>query len=528
MGAVAKPRVRIGTDGAIRSVAPPTSSGMSVSAKYFNVPGSGGGAALHGWRPALRDARDDVASSYVEAAARAIDTLHNSGWIAGAVEQSVASVVGTGLRLAAMPDRDALGWTEAEAQDWIGKVERRWILYAENPAECDAAGQHSLAEQTETVLKTWYAYGEAVALFPWIDRPISITGTKAQLIQPHRLLQDTNTAARMYQGVTIDPYGLPLSYRFSRDRNLGGFVDIAARDGAGRPQVAHIFHGATGQVRGISPLAPILPVVRQFGQLGDATLTAALVQAIFSATVESDAPTEEILRALQDPEEQGMTADIEDFFGLKAAWYETTKIDLGRSGRIAHLFPGESLKFNRSEHPNDTYEAFAKFLLREIARCLGLTFETLTGDYSGATYSSVRMATAENWPIIMKRRKNICGRFLQHVYEAWLEEEIEAGRLPFPGGVMGFRANRAAACSAEWKGPARPQADDLKAAKAHETYKRLGVVTDEMICNDLGVDWEDVYEQRAREKARREELELPDGDTLEPDPVSDKLVTEDA
>ena len=55
-----------------------------------------------------------------------------------------------------------------------------------------------------------------------------------------------------------------------------------------------------------------------------------------------------------------------------------------------------------------------------------------------------------------------------------------------------------------------------------------GVVTDEMICADLGVDWEDVYEQRAREAARRQKLGLPEGDTLAPDPVGDKLVTEDA
>jgi lambda family phage portal protein len=293
--------------------------------------------------------------------------------------------------------------------------------------------------------------------------------------------------------------------------------------------VVHLFEGAPGQVRGITPLAPVLRIVRQFDQLADATLTAALVQAIFAATIESEAPTEEVLRSLQDPEEQGVSADLGAYFGAKASWYRNTKIDLGTVGRIAHLFPGENLKFNRSEHPNDTYEAFAKFLLREIARCLGLTFETLTGDYSGATYSSVRMATAENWPIVMSRRTNICGRFLQHVYEAWLDEEIEAGRLPFPGGYMAFMGQRAAVCSAEWRGPAKPQADDLKSAKAHEVYKRLGVVTDEMICADLGVDWEDVYEQRAREQVKRDKLGLPEGDTLAPpDPVAGELVKDGA
>lgn len=333
----------------------------------------------------------------------------------------------------------------------------------------------------------------------------------------------------MYQGIRTDDFGFPLSYRFTRDSVFREQIDIAARDGAGRPQVVHVFEGSPGQVRGITPLAPVLRVLRQYDQLADATLTAALIQAVFAATIESEAPTEALLNALQDQNEQDASAgsQAETLFGFKQAWYQQTKIDLGSGGRIAHLFPGEKLTMNRSEHPNDTYEAFSKFLLREIATCLGMTVETLTGDYTGATYSSVRMATAEKWPLVLARRKNICGRFLQHVYEAWLEEEIEAGNIPFPNGLMGFIANRSAACSADWRGPARPQADDLKAAKAHEVYKRMGVMSDEMICNDLGFDWEDVYEQRSREAKKRATLYLPEGDTMTPDPVGDKLITED-
>jgi hypothetical protein len=37
------------------------------------------------WRPVLREASNDVAMAYTTAAARAIDSVQNSGWIAGAV-----------------------------------------------------------------------------------------------------------------------------------------------------------------------------------------------------------------------------------------------------------------------------------------------------------------------------------------------------------------------------------------------------------------------------------------------------------
>lgn len=323
-------------------------------------------------------------------------------------------------------------------------------------------------------------------------------------------------------------------YRFNvKDRFLGEReIERPARDSLGRPMVIHVFDGAPQQVRGITPMAPALKVVRQYDQLADATLTAALIQAIFAATVESEAPTQDVLAALQDEGEQATTqgvgpATIEGLIAARAGWYDGTQIDLGVHGKLAHMFPGEKLKFNRSEHPNSTYEAFAKFLLREVARCLGVTYETLTGDYTNATYSSVRMATSEAWKVILYRREMIAGRFLQQVYSAWLEEEIDAGRIPFPGGIEAFILKRALATRAAWRGPAKPTADELKSAKANEINLRMKVTTRAEICAENGQDWEDVDEQEAAEIANRERLGLPpvvlDGQQVQqPDPEEER------
>ena len=526
-GAVTKPRIRISTAGEVRGTVIDgqlVQPGGGVSAAYMR-----GGASpfFFNWSPALRDQRDEVRLGYVAAAARAIDAMHNSGWISGAVDQAVSNTIGTGLRLAARPDREALGWTSDDADAWAETVERRWSTWSEAPLECDAAGKMTIAQMTDSALRAYYSHGEALALTPFIRRPESLTGTKAQLLPPHRLVQDSNLGGRMFQGVTIDTFGLPQAYRMKVSADGFNTIDIRARDGAGRPQVIHLFEGREGQMRGITPLAPALRVVRQFDQLADATLQAALIQALFAATIEGDAPTSEMLQALQSEDEQGTSEDgLDMLMGAQAAWYQNSRIDLGAAGRVVHMFPGQKLTFNRSETPNGTYEAFAKFLLREVARCLGMTFETLTGDYSSATYSSVRMATSEMWPITLRRRQNIAGRFCQIVYEAWLEEQIEQGLIKFPGGFFGFLANRPSAVAANWRGPAKPQADDLKTAKAHEAYKRMGIFSDERIADDLGFDIGDEYERRAREKKLREKHGLPDGDAMDiQDPVVDALLT---
>ena len=518
-----KPRYRVGSDGSNpRAVVGDNSAGLERPATSSEFMRGGSSPFYYAWNPALRDQRDDVRAGYLAAASRAIDSMHNSGWLAGAVEQAIYSTIGTGLRLAARPDNEALGWTGPDGNAWARLVERKWEAWSSDPNECDAGGKATIGLMTAAVMRSFFSHGEAIALMPMKRNPGSRTQTKVKLLPPHKLTQFTD-GFRTYQGVTMDKWGLPLSYRL-RLKMEGGFDaslsemdrDVRACDGAGRRQVLHIFKGDADQVRGITPLAPALRVLRQYDQLSDATLQSALLRAIFAATINSNAPTNDVLQALQDEDEQrqgvGPEGSFDGYLNAKAGWYENTKIDLGRAGKIAHLFPGETLTFHNSQAPDSSYEAFAKFLLREVARCMGMSFETLTGDFSSASYSSVRMSAAELWPVIMDRRVNIAGRFLNQVYEAWLDEQIETGAIPYPGGFYKYIEQKALATRADWRGAAKPQADDYKAMRAHAGYLAMGAMTLEQVCAELGSDWEDVVEQIAREREMRERLGIPEGD----------------
>ena len=146
--------------------------------------------------------------------------------------------------------------------------------------------------------------------------------------------------------------------------------------------------------------------------------------------------------------------------------------------------------------------------MQEVARCLGITYEQLTGDREGATYSSERMGGAEIWLINQHRRQHIAGRFMQIAYESWLEEDIELGETEVPGGIEGFYARRDAFCRADWRGPPKPTADDFKTAKANEIKLKNSIITREMWCADEGADWQDIDDQLKREKDNADELEI--------------------
>jgi lambda family phage portal protein len=481
----------------------------------------GRGVTFANWKPALRETQDDIGEAWDDAAARVADLLHNNGWLSGAVDQAVANTVGTGLRLKALPENETFGMSQAQASQWAKMVERRFELWARNAQECDVQGLRTFGQMQAAAFRSWLVTGEILAELPWRKRPWNRYGTKVRLLPPHRLSRKTDNTVRLINGVYTDLDGMPIGYRAIRKDpfNYELEYDVRARDMAGRPRVIHVFDGLPGTHRGISPMAPALQVARQFDQLADATLMAAIVQTLFAVTITSDEPTEQVLAGLLTPQEQAQMAaegisPMEAYIDMVAGYYEGSTLNVGINGRLAHLFPGQELNFHTSNHPSSDYKEFSMHLLRELARCLGLTYESATGDNVGATYSSLQAATTEIFAITKARRSNIIAPFCQPVYEAWLEEEIENGGIEFPGGVDGFLANRTAACRAEWRGDPRPHADDLKKAKAHEVWKRLGVMSDAMICNDLGVDVDDVYQQLAQERAMREEYQLPEAQVM--------------
>jgi lambda family phage portal protein len=474
---------------------------------------------LFGWRPALREPVDENQMAWISAASKTIDAIHNSGWLSGGVDQAVAQMVGNGLNINLKPKLGILGDQE-KTEAWAREVEAKWNAYTEDPLSCDLGGRQTLGQIAAQGVRQMFATGEMIGTLPYRERPGSSHGLKVNLMPSSRLSQGNGPGGRGTQGVTMDGDGLPVAYTFlvRPPNNIGGVGEatVAARDSEGRPAVFHFFDAGPTAVRGITPLAPVLRVIRQVDQLADATLTAALIQAIFAATIESPAPTADIMKALQNEEEAEATAetgttkpgDFATLMNKRLDWYRNTKFDLGNFGKMVHLFPGEQLDFKRSEHPNSTYEVFMKMLLRECARCLGITYEQFTGDYVGATYSSLRMGTADMWLINLARRARFPARLYQTVFEAWLEEEIAKGLTEFPGGVEAYLAQRREVAVCDWRGPPKPTADDLKTAKAQQIQRAEGWVPTEQLAAEYGNDHRDVIESQARTHALREKNKL--------------------
>ena len=467
-------------------------------------------------RPVLREPSQDVAQAWGMAAARTIDAMHNSGFLAGGVGIAVGGIVGDGLKLNARPSVHLFGGDVAARDAWAQEVEARYDGFADDPLACDFHGVQSLGQTATAAMKHWFAMGEILALVGAKARPGTRYVTKVRLLPAMRMPIVTRFPD-LVDGVYVDRDGAPEAVRLV-DRDRSGFTRerrIRLRDEAGRPIAAHVFDAEPDARRGISVFAPVLKVVRQYDQIANATLTAMLLQTIFAATIKSTLPTAEVLEGLQTEieGENGQKDSLEGFQAFVAermGWIDDHAIDLGQHGRIAHLWPSDELQFHGAEHPSDQFDPFSSGLLREIARAIGLSYESFTGDFRKASFSSSRMGEGIVWPIAKYRRRHIAGRFYRLVYEAWLEESIAIGETAFPGGLAGFLANRSDACRSDWRGPARLTADDKKTAEAQAILLERGVVSLETVCADYGEDVAEVAAARARESRLYKGLGLDD------------------
>lgn len=505
-----KPRIRVKAGSGAISRAPAKRARM----QYLRD----AGGVLGMRRAYTRDGAVNVRVAAARASALAWDIIQNSGWLAGAVDQIITDTIGDELKLSFRPKLDKLGYSAEERQSFINLVEEEWALYAWNPTEYDYAGKATLADHLDGVMRYYLAAGEAVGVLdymPWaMRRRYRLkTGTKVSLVAPHRLKRETNEWLGIEDGIFHDDNGRVQKYRLiGRERGIDFDMDVPAWQGPLR-RVVHVFDRGENpdSPRGISVLAPILKVAAQYDQLADATLTTALLQTAFAATINSPEPSDQAFQAIEAlrDEEPDLAEDLLGVWEQRIDALKDGGFTLSDHGRISHLGPGEKLELHSSNTPGSNYLPFSQNLQREMARRLGVTFESFAMDHSNANYSSVRMATSSIWPIVKRRRERILVPFVQPVFDNWLDEKIGVGAIPFKGGYEAFAANRELVCNAEWQGPAAPVADDYKAAMAAKVRVEMGLSSMEDEAQLMGRDAAATREKIAAEIKDMEAKKIP-------------------
>lgn len=279
-----------------------------------------------------------------------------------------------------------------------------------------------------------------------------------------------NTSS-LTDGILLDDFGNPIAYQLllehpgERILNIGGLQSETIR----AEFMIHLMHATRpGAARGWPEITPALPLYAQLRRYTLAVIRCAEQAALMSWMIKTQqSPT--------DPD--------------SAEAFDTIETERGMGMTLPAGWEMQQLK---AEQPTDTYPAFKREIIAEIARCLSMPYNVAAGDSSSYNYSSGRLDHRTYYKSLRVERSSIEVNCLNRVFGQWY---AEASQIP---GYLPPQFTAAVMPSYEWRWDGDEHVDPTKEADATETRLAIGISSYADECSKLGVDFEAVHAKNAQ------------------------------
>lgn len=470
-------------------------------------------AEFMNWNPTLRSPDAEILGDWETLASRTRDLIRNHGLTSGAVQSHLDAIIGPNLRLSAMPDWRALGQTPDWAADWARTTEAAFRNWASDlDFAPDAARGLDLTGILQTSYRQFLSTGDIFCMGAWRREPGYRYATCVQILESEIVCNpgDAEDSKTIRGGIELDAYSAAIAYHVRQahpndhwaDQGRYAWVRVPRRMATGRTQMIHIFNRERpSQTRGKSGFTAVISKLKSLERFEKATLQAAILNAMYAATIESPLQTNDLAAALGAVQ----TTPTLEYMDERAAWHKASRIRYD-GVQIPHLYPGEKLTLTTPQHPKADFSSFENSVLRHLAAGLNMSYEELSRDYSKSNYSSARAGMLNSYRFFFGQRHKVSAAQASQIYALWLEEAIALGDVVVPDGAPSFAQAKSAWCRCKWLGPGRPHIDPDRESKADERKLRNGITTWEAVCAEDGEDWEDVLTQQARERKLMRQL----------------------
>lgn len=440
---------------------------------------AGGGRRWEGART-VENLNASILASATTAARRAAYYARNNGWAASGISAIVANSVGTGIRPRSKHPSPAV--REALHAAWD-----RWCARADIAGLVDFYGLQALA------VRAMVESGESFVQMVTIPAEPGRVPLQLRLLDREQVPLDRFAdlvSSRVRAGIEFDEHGRRTGFHVLPHRPGDPFMPLTGNGfdiiRVPAEDMVHLFQPLeSGQLRGITWLAPCLLRISELDAFEDAALVKAKVAALFAGFI-------------TDP--QGTAAG--------QAGNGTTLngvLQLGMEpGSLIPLPSGADIRFSEPAETAE-YGPFVKNHLRAIASGLGVPYESVSGDLEGVSYSSVRAGLVEfrrrieqlQWSVIIHQ---LC----RPVWERFVTVAILSGAIE----AADFEANPFPYLAAEWLPPKFDYVDPQKDVAAEIAAINAGLKSRSQVIAERGYDSEAVDLEFAADRQREQRLGL--------------------
>jgi lambda family phage portal protein len=299
---------------------------------------------------------------------RARDLVRNNPYARKAIESWVTNLIGAGWSFKAKQSR-----RNGRQGERVTEVMRAWMA---DPKQCDYNGLLSFDGLMAQAVRCWKESGEVLIR---MRTPSEAKMRGLKLVVPLQLqvlegdwIDETHDTPGVTgngwtkRGIVYDDDGQRESfwlYNYHPGESAVQATSIVSNT-VPADQIIHLFTPERpGMTRGVSCLAPVMIRLRDLGDLLDARLMKEKVAACLAAAV----------------------VDLDGTSDQKS-----TIGDRIEPGGIVRLGPGQDIRTINPPAAGEIDRVIKTYLL-EIAAGIGITYEELTGDYSGGSFTQGRM-----------------------------------------------------------------------------------------------------------------------------------------
>ena len=407
----------------------------------------------------------------------------------------VNNVIGPGIGLQAQvkTTRDGLA---ARVNDEIEAEYSEWCC-AES---CHTGGALHFSDLERAALGQVVEAGEALVRLHYRALGRSRVPLALELIEAERLASELFDAAIAAQqpgahvrmGIEVDDFGRALAYWF-RKRHPGDIrTHGTSIDHYERVPAADVFHlrivTRWPQTRGVPWLHTVLRKIDSMDQYSQAEVQAAQADAAQFGTLETEVPDLSGTGALANNAVEQANDGAKPELSIE-------------NGAIHELAPGEKLNLHSPHRPNTAIDPFLRYMLREVASGLDVSYESLSRDYSQSNYSSSRLALLDDRDTWRVLQQWWIRTFRLPLHKRWLQQAV-LGRVLASVPMEQYGPNPLKFEAVKFKPRGWSWVDPTKEVAAYKEAEKAGYISAEDVIAQTanGLDIEDVVDGMKRSR----------------------------
>ncbi len=459
------------------------STGFDVSA-LEEFEGAAAGRRMSDWGLSSSGPNSSLFSSLSSLRSRSRALTRNFSLGAGAIDAWVANLIGTGI---------SPRWRikDKVLKEEIQELWSDWVEESDIDGICSFYGQQALGA------RAMIDAGEYLARFitPPPENDL-IVPLQIQLLEADHLDHTYNdisaeTGNRIRMGIEIDDDSRRAAYHlwpYHPGEQLGFEDTNLERIRVPASEIMHVYRPLRiGQLRGRPWMAPAIIKMHEIDQCDDAELVRRKTTAMFGGFIKRTIDAQPGGSPLP---QLGRTGTLDA---------NSNKVIELEPGTFPKLPLGWDVVFSEPHDVAGSYIDWMKQQMRHVARAMGLTYDQLTGDLEGVTYTSLRAGLLEFRRLCRQiQLHTLAFQFCRVVARRWINVAVISGAIDIPG----FTKKRRIYYRVSWRPDGWDWVDPVKDQKAEVIAVRAGFKSRSAVVAEGGEDVEKVDVEQAEDKAR--------------------------